>query len=558
MNWILQLHQTNPTAQAIAILAFVSVMGMTLGGVRVRGVKLGTAGVLFAGLFVGHYYEPIDHHTLEFVKEFGLILFVFCIGMQLGPGFFASFQQSGMRMNGLAAAIVVLGAIIAVGLGWLLKLDYAAVLGVFAGASTNTPSLGAAQQTLASFPEFTDERRALPALAYAVSYPLGIVGIIGSLLVLRNLFQIDVAAEAKAFAEQGSRSTPPVTRQTLVIDNSNLDGMSVSELPGLNESGVIISQVRHVGNSAVRPATLETRVQVGDRLQVIGTPAGIEHFQHIIGSICPEPLRDDEGPIRRERIVVTHKRVPGKTIRMLQQEMLHELVATTVVRGEIEMVAAPDLRIRFGDVLQVVGNDADVKRAAKQLGNSVHALNETQFVPLFAGIGAGILLGTLPIPCPGLPQPLKLGLAAGPLIIAILVGRLGRIGQLVWHMPRNANLAFRELGISLFFAGVGLLAGPTFFKAAWSLAGVQWLLAGLCVTVLPLLLVGALARKLLGMNYVELSGLIAGSMTDPPALAFANNICGSESPSVAYAAVYPLTMLLRIIAAQTLAVILCG
>ncbi len=558
MNWILQLHKTNPTAQAIAVLAFVCVLGMTLGGIRVRGVKLGTAGVLFAGLLVGHFYEPIDHHTLEFVKEFGLILFVFCIGMQLGPGFFASFQQSGLRLNGLAAAIVILGAVVAVGLGWLLKLDYAAVPGIFSGATTNTPSLGAAQQTLASFPGITEERRALPALAYAVSYPLGIVGIIGSLLVLRNLFQIDVAAESTAFAERGGRSTPPVMRQTLVIDNPNFQGMTVGELPGLIESGVIISQVRHAGATLVKPATRETRLQTGDRLQVIGTAAGVEHFQRIIGSICPEPLHDDEGPVRRERIVVTNKRVPGKTIRMLQQDLLQGLVATTVVRGEIEMVAAPDLPLRFGDVLQIVGSEPDLKLAAKQLGNSVHALNETHFVPLFAGIGVGILLGTMPIPCPGLPQPLKLGLAAGPLIVAILVGRLGRIGRLVWHMPRNANLAFRELGISLFFAGVGLLAGPTFFKTACSFAGMEWLFAGLCVTVLPLLLVGVVARKVLGMNYIELSGLIAGSMTDPPALAFANNICGSESPSVAYAAVYPLTMLLRIMTAQALAVFLCG
>lgn len=274
MNWVLQLHKTNPTAQAIAILAFVCVLGMILGGVRVRGVKLGTSGVLFAGLLVGHFYKPIDHHTLEFVKEFGLILFVFCIGMQLGPGFFASFQQSGVRLNGLAAAIVLLGAVTAVGLGWLMKLDYAAVLGVFSGASTNTPSLGASQQTLASFDGMTDERRALPALAYAVSYPFGIVGIIGTLLALRHLFRIDVAAESKAYAEQGGRSTPPLVRQTLVVENSNLAGLSIGELPGLAESGVIVSEVRHVDDNSIQPATQQTRLKIGDRLQVIGTAGG--------------------------------------------------------------------------------------------------------------------------------------------------------------------------------------------------------------------------------------------------------------------------------------------
>ncbi len=558
MGWILQLHKTNPTAQAIAVLAFVCVIGMTLGGIRVRGVKLGTAGVLFAGLLVGHFSNPIDHHTLEFVKEFGLILFVFCIGLQLGPGFFASFQQSGFRLNALALAIVLLGALVSVGFGWLLKLEYPAVLGIFSGATTNTPSLGAAQQTLASFPNMTDEQRALPALAYAVSYPFGIIGIIGTLLALRRIFQIDVAAEAAAFAEQGSRGTPSLVRQVLIVENPNLQRMTIGELPGLRESGVVVSEVRHVGDASVLPATNQTRVQIGDRLQVIGTAEGVAQFQRIVGAMSVEPLHDEEGPIQRERIVVTNKKIPGQTVRMVQQEMLQGVVLTTVVRGEIEMVAVPDLPIRFGDVLQVVGTPPDIKRAAKKLGNSVHALNETHFVPLFAGIGVGILLGTLPIPCPGLPQPLKLGLAAGPLIVAILVGRVGRIGRLVWHMPRNANLAFRELGIALFFAAVGLLAGPTFFSAACSWAGMQWLLVGLCVTVLQLVIVGAFARLMLLMNYVELCGLIAGSMTDPPALAFANSVCGSESPSVGYAAVYPLTMLLRIMTAQTLAVILCG
>ena len=231
---------------------------------------------------------------------------------------------------------------------------------------------------------------------------------------------------------------------------------------------------------------------------------------------------------------------------------------TTVRRGEVEVIAAPSLDLRFGDVLLVVGPQQDIEHAEQVLGNSVQALNETHFVPLFAGIGVGILLGTFPIPIPGFPQPLKLGLAAGPLIVAILVGRLGRIGRLVWHMPRNANMAFRELGISLFFASVGLLAGPTFFSAVLSATGALWLLSGLCVTVIPLLVVGVLARKAFGMNFLELSGLLAGSMTDPPALAFAGSVCRSESPAVAYAAVYPLTMLLRIMSAQVLAVTLCG
>lgn len=558
MSWILQLHQTNPTAQAIAILAFVCVVGMSLGGIKVRGVKLGTSGVLFAAILFGHFTEPIDHHTLEFVKEFGLILFVFCIGLQLGPGFFSSLRKSGLRLNLLAVAIVVLGAATSVGLGWLLAFDGAVVLGVFSGATTNTPSLGAAQQTLASFPGVSAERAALPALAYAVSYPVGIIGIIGTLLALRSIFRIDVAAELEAFAAAETEGVRPLARRTLVVENPNLQDVPICDVPGLLESGVVISRIRHAGEETAIGATGQTQLHVGDSLHVVGFARGLDRFQRVVGRASDENLLAIDSPVKRQKIVLTRKRVAGKTIQGLQLEALHGVVATTVTRGEVEMVAAPNLELRFGDVLQVVGPEQGLKHAAAELGNSVHALDETHFVPLFAGIGVGILLGTFPIACPGLPQPLKLGLAGGPLIVAILVGRLGRIGRLVWHMPRNANLAFRELGIALFFASVGLLAGPTFFSAACSLSGLQWLLVGACVTVAPLLLVGVFARKVLAMNYIVLSGLLAGSMTDPPALAFAGSVCQSESPAVAYAAVYPLTMLLRIMAAQALAVILCG
>jgi putative transport protein len=255
---------------------------------------------------------------------------------------------------------------------------------------------------------------------------------------------------------------------------------------------------------------------------------------------------------------VTKADVLGETIKELQLDSLYGVVVTRVARGDLEIAAVPTLRLQFGDVLLVVGPEEAIDRIAVRLGNSLQALNETHFVPLFAGISLGIALGTLPIPFPGLPQPLRLGLAAGPLIVAILVGRLGQIGRLVWHMPRNANLAFREFGIALFFASVGLMAGPTFFSTAFSTAGLLWLVTGVCVTVGPLLAAGIVARKMFSMNYVDLAGLLAGSMTDPPALAFASGVCQTEAPAVAYATVYPLTMLLRIIAAQALAVMLCG
>jgi putative transport protein len=558
MGWLLELSRTNPTAHAIAILSLVCVAGMSLGSVKVRGIKLGTAGVLFAAILVGHFGKPVDHHTLEFVKEFGLILFVFCIGLQIGPGFFASLRRAGLRLNSLALAIVILGGVIAATVGWLLNFDRAAVPGIFSGATTNTPSLGAAQQTLTSFPNMSPERAALPALAYAVTYPLGIVGIIATMLTLRTLFRIDVAQEVKAFTATQQARIEPLERRTLVVENRNLQGIPIGDVPGSVESGVVVSRIRRAGEITVSTATHEAHLNVGDTILVVGTPRGLEHFERVVGRATDENLLELAGSVTHRRIIVTNSAVLGKSVSELDLELRFGVVVTRVTRGDVEMTAVAALQLQFGDVLQVVGPENVIGQAAEFLGDSVHALNETHFVPLFAGISLGIALGTLPIAFPGLPQPLRLGLAGGPLIVAILVGARGRIGRLVWHIPRSASMAFRELGIALFFAGVGLLAGPTFFATVLSLTGILWVIAGACVTIVPLVVIGSFARARLALNYVELAGLLAGSMTDPPALAFANDICQSETPAVAYATVYPLTMLLRIMVAQFLAVILCG
>jgi putative transport protein len=558
MGWLLDLARTNPTAHAISILSLVCVAGMSLGTVQVRGIKLGTAGVLFAAILAGHFGTPVDHHTLEFVKEFGLILFVFCIGLQIGPGFFVSLRRAGMRLNTLALAIVLMGGLMAALFGWLLDFDRAAVPGVFSGATTNTPSLGAAQQTLSTFPDVSPERAAMPALAYAVTYPLGIVGIITTMLLLKALYRIDVAQEVATFTAQQRVGVEPLERRALVVENRNLQGVAIGEVPGSVETGVVVSRVRRAGERDVNTATRETRLHVGDIILVVGTSHGLDQFELVVGRSSDENLLETAGSVTYRRIVVTNGAVLGKSIEELALQLPCGVVVTRVMRGDVEMTAVPALRLQFGDALHVVGPENVIGQAAKYIGDSVQALNETHFVPLFAGICLGIALGTLPIAFPGLPQPLRLGLAGGPLIIAILVGSRGRIGRLVWHIPRSASMAFRELGIALFFAGVGLMAGPTFFSTAFSWTGILWVVAGAGVTIVPLVVVGSFARAKLALNYVELAGLLAGSMTDPPALAFANDICQSEAPAVAYATVYPLTMLLRIMVAQFLAVILCG
>ena len=554
MNWLFELHRTQPIAHAIGALAFVCVLGMALGSLKFRGIGLGTAGVLFAGIIVGHFGNPVDHQTLDFVKELGLILFVFTIGLQLGPGFLAALRDQGVKLNVLAAAIVLFGAALAPLIGWLSGFDFAAVLGIFSGASTNTPSLGAATQTLATLPGVAPDRQTLPALAYAVTYPTAIVGIIGTLLVLKQIFRIDPARESAEFATRNRVTVEPLERRTLVVTNANLDGVRIDAIPGRIESRVTISRVRNGAETVA--ASDATVIHRDDRLAVVGTVAGLEQFERVVGRRSDEDLVLAESNVTFRRMVVTDVNVLGKTIGELNLDDRFGVAVTRVNRADLEMTAVPGLRLQFGDQLQIVGRDVDLEKAAAAVGNSLKELNETHFVPLFIGLVLGIALGTLPIPVPGLPYPIRLGLAGGPLIVALILGRIGRIRRQVWHMPINTNLAFREFGIALFFAAVGLNAGAKFFATVFSPTGLQWLLAGVCVTVVPILLIGLFARAVWKLNFVDLSGLIAGSMTDPPALAFATNVAGSDAPTVSYATVYPLTTLLRILSAQILAIVL--
>jgi putative transport protein len=554
MNWLFQLHSTHPAAHAVGVLALVCMGGMALGSVKVRGVGLGTAGVLFAGILSGHFGKPVDKGTLDFVKEFGLILFVFAIGLQLGPGFLAALRQQGLLLNGLAAVIVLLGAISAPLVGWLADFDPAAVLGIFSGASVNMPSLGAATQTLNTMPGMAPDRLALPALACAVTFPTAIVASLGSLLLLKQFFRINPEREVADFAAKNRRPAGPLERRTLVVTNPALDGVPLGDIPQRLEAGVTLARVRH--GAETHAATDTTVIRSGDRLSVVGTRAGLDEFERVVGQRSDEDLVLTRSHITFRRVVVTDRAVLGQTVGDLDLDDRFGVAVTRITRADIEMTAVPGLRLQFGDRVQIVGRDADLDQAARVLGNSLKELNETHFIPLFLGIFFGVVVGTLPIVFPGLPQPVRLGLAGGPLIVALALGRIGRIGPLVCHMPVNANVAFRDFGIALFFAAVGLDAGAKFFATVFSVSGVQWLLAGVCVTSLPLLVVGIVARRFWKMNFIDLSGLLAGSTTNPPALTFATSLAGSDAPTVAYATVYPLTMLLRILCAQVLALTL--
>jgi putative transport protein len=557
MLGLFQLSRTQPIAHAILLLSSVSAAGLALGSLKYRGIALGSAGVLFAGILFGHFGDKIDHAVLDFAKEFGLVLFVFTIGLQLGPGFFSALREQGLKLNALAALIVAIGAIVTVIGAKALRIDMAGAVGVFSGATTNTPSLGAAQQALDSLQDFPSDRAEILSLAFAVAYPVGIAGIIGSVLILQKLLGIDLAEEAERLRTERQKSIEPLERMTLLVEDPKIEGVPLGQVPGRRAISVIVSRTRPVGTAEVQAASESTPLHAGDLLLAVGTRANLEEFAHLVGKISETDLTTLPGKLISRRIVVTRKGVLGKTVAELGFEPLYGATITRVSRGDLEMSAVPHLRLRFGDVVQVVGEPDGIDRTARAVGNSTKALNQTQFIPLFLGIALGVLVGIVPIPFPGLPVPVRLGLAVGPLMLGIILSRLGHVGKLVWYVPQNANMAIRELGITLFLAAVGLKAGEHFFSTLVSEIGLKWLVCALGTATLPLILVGAFARGVLKMNFATISGMISGSMTMPPTLASAGLMAITDEPQVAYATVYPLTMLLRILTAQTLALLLC-
>lgn len=557
MNGIASWQAAHPVASALLTLSGVAVAGLALGNLKVRGIGLGVAGVLFAGILFGHLGFGLEPSTLAFVREFGLILFVYTIGMQVGPGFVASLRKEGFRMNVLAAAIVLLGGLLTVGLGLLFHQDMAAMMGVFAGATTNTPALGAAQEALKALPAGA-ERAPLAGMGYAVAYPGGIAGLILAMLFFKAAFRVQPEAEAEALRREEESARPRLQRLNLTVENANLDGVAVSDLPGLRELGVTLSRIKPATEDTVRPVRADTRLHLGDVLLAVGTESNLQRFRLIVGRQAAEDLMQLPGEVTTERVVVTHREALGETLERLDAPARLGVTLTRISRGEVELSPAPGLRLQFGDIVQVVGREEDIRRAATALGNSAQALHQTNFLAIFVGIALGVLVGLYPLDIPGLPMPLRLGLAGGPLVVALIISRLGQIGPVVWHMPFNANLALRGLGLTLFLACVGLSSGGQFMTTLRSGAGLVWMGLGIVVTVVPLLLVGWLGRRWVGLRFASLCGLLAGSLTDPPALAFATGMNKSEAPTYAYATVYPLTMLLRILVAQVMTLVFCN
>lgn len=557
MDWIAQLREAQPVAHAIIVLALAAMLGLAFGSIKIRGISLGIAGVLFAGIFLGHLGFSLEPGTLALVKELGLVTFVYTIGLQVGPGFLNALRRQGLALNVLAGLVVFLGAALCLALAWLLDVDRRVAVGIFTGATTNTPALGAAQEALRTTSPGGDGA-AQAAIGYAVAYPFGILGIILSMLVLKRLLRIDVPRELEALQRQESAGREPVIHKTLVVQNRNLAGITVDEIPGKDRLSIVVSRLRRAGEREAEPATPGSALQLGDTILAVGRQADLEQFRLIVGQESAEDLLATPGRVTYRRVVLTRKSFHGRSLSELGFELVHGVRVTRVTRADLELSASPELRLHFGDMLRIVGTEEALAKATEALGNSVKDLNHTDLIPVSLGVALGILLGILPLVSAGLPAPLKLGLAGGPLIVAIVLSNIGRIGPLLWYMPVNANLLLRELGIVLFLSCVGLQAGGKFLHALLHGSGFLWMALGALVTVVPILVVALLARRFHHTNFLTLCGLLAGSMTDPPALAFASSISSSDAPSIAYAAVYPFSMLLRIFTAQALVVLFCG
>ncbi|MDO9951166.1 putative transporter [Glaesserella parasuis] len=544
-------------ALTVSLLSLVAVIGLWIGHIKVRGVSLGIGGVLFGGILVSHfmtqYGVKLDGHTLHFIQEFGLILFVYTIGIQVGPGFFASLRQSGLKLNAFAVMIVGISGILVILLHKIFDVPLPVILGIFSGAVTNTPSLGAGQQILTELGG--ESITAVMGMGYAIAYPFGIIGILLAMWLIRIIFKINVDKEADEFDSATNNKKDGLSTMNVRITNPNLNGLMLQEFPDFELHEVVYSRIKR--NDELFVPKVHTQIQIGDILHLVGTKTALHKMQLILGEEVNVSLSTKGTMYRTERAVVTNEKVFGKQIRQLMLKGKYDVVISRLNRAGVELVPNGQMTLQFGDVLNLVGRQEDIEAVMAIIGNAQQKLQQVQMLPIFIGIGLGVLLGSIPIYLPGFPVALKLGLAGGPLVVALILARIGSIKKLYWFMPPSANLALREIGIVLFLAVVGWKASGNFLNTLLSNDGLAWIGYGAIITFIPLIVTGLVARIYGKLNYLSLCGLLAGSMTDPPALAFANGIKeGNGAAALSYATVYPLVMFCRIILPQILAILL--
>lgn len=536
-------------ASTLVLYSFVIAAGTYIGKVKIFGISLGVTFVLFVGILMGHFGYIVDSNILKFVREFGLILFIFSIGLQVGPGFFSSFKKGGMRLNMLAVLGISLNVAIVLGIYFFGNIhDISALVGVMSGAVTNTPGLAAAQQavtTLTSSPEQAN----IMASGYAAAYPLGVIGIILSMFVIKWVFRINTTSEIEKIEKEQEESHLKPFMLSVKVENQLVDGKTLLQLHDIVRTNFVVSRIMDESGKITIPKS-STQIHTGNLLLIICSANDAERFKAVIGSQIEMDWEAVPAPIFSRRILITKSEFNGVALGSLRLHNGYKLNATRVNRAGVDLLAAPNLRLQMGDRITVVGNLEDIDRLADRLGNSMKRLNQPNLITIFIGIILGIVLGQI-----NLGFDMKLGLAGGPLVVAILLGRFGYRAKLVTYTSTSASLLLRELGICLFLASVGIAAGKDFAASVFNTTGMWWVIWGFVITVVPLIIVGCIARGHDKINLLTIMGLMSGGCTDPPALAYANNSTGNDAPAVAYSTVYPLTMFLRVVAAQAL--ILC-
>lgn len=551
MDWLNELVFGTGVAHSMFVFALVISIGIALGRIKIFGVSLGITWILFVGIAFGHFELSIDPVILHFVKEFGLILFIYSIGMQVGPSFFSSFKKGGLTLNMLAASIVFLGVITTYIIYLITGLPISTMVGILSGAVTNTPGLGAAQQT---FFDITGGSDPTISMAYAVAYPLGVVGVITTLILFRYIFKINSAKEAQELGSLNDSKYTEAQMFSLKISNPAIFGKTLSEAKALIDKEFVVSRIKHIKEGKLEIAYPKTVLNEGDIVLVVSNLQNIDSVSALLGEKV-EMDQDEWSKLDKQlvsrRIIITKPEINGKTIGNLRLRNLYGINVTRVNRAGLDLIGDPKLQLQIGDRLTVVGSESSVSKIEGFLGNSLKRLREPNLISIFIGIALGMLLGSIPFMIPGVPQPVKLGLAGGPLIVSILISKFGPRYKMVTYTTMSANLMLREIGISLFLACVGLEAGGGFVETIVS-GGYLWVGYGFFITVVPLFIVGTVGRLVFKLNYFTLMGLISGSMTNPPALSFSNTSSGNDMPAVNYATVYPLTMFLRVITAQIL------
>ena len=554
MDILQSLFMGEGIAHTILVLSLVIAIGVLLGKIKIGGISIGVTWILFVGILAGHLGMSIHHDTLHFIKEFGLILFVFSIGLQVGPGFFSSFKEGGLKMVGCGVAVVALGALTTYIIHLVTGTPITTMVGIMSGAVTNTPGLGAAQQAYA---DATGVNDSTIALGYAVAYPLGVVGVILSLVAIRYITKVDLAEENKALEAMKSEHAN-VVRVSVELTNNSLEGSSIAHLRELINRSFVISRIMHPDGS-ITIAEGTSILKTGDRLCLICSPDDSAAISAFIGQQIDmrdkdwETAKEASSQLISRRIVITKSEINGKKFSDLRLRSKYGINITRVNRAGVDLIPYQGMELQIGDRVMVVGNENSVEQVANLLGNSAKKLREPHLLTIFLGIALGVLLGSVPLM--NIPQPVKLGLAGGPLIVAILIGRFGPHFHLITYTTMSANLMLREIGLAMFLAGVGIGAGEGFVDAILG-SGYRWIGYGFIITMVPVLTVGLFARLKLKMNFYTLMGLLAGSVTNPPALGYANATAGNDMPAVGYATVYPVVMFLRVFVAQMLVLLL--